>query len=410
MHNDAMAIKAEPEDFIVEEVLDPEWVDAVNVRPGPHALYAVRKRSLTTHELLDLLAGRLDLPVHDLSAAGLKDKHAVTTQHVTVRVDVHRPLPPKTIQADSYQARLLGYVRQAIDSQAIHRNHFQIIVRGLTRRAIDELHEASQRLTEPTADARLLVANYYGNQRFGSARAGQGFIAAHLVRSEFEQALKLAIGIPHRRDLHRVKILKQAAADHWENRNWKAALQEAPRIPERAALEHLARKPSDFRGAFAALPYFFQQLCVEAYQSLLWNRIATRLLTDRLGESGKLWVVDDKFGQLVFPERDAVPDDLRDLDLPVLGRKTELHEPWREAAGAVLAEEGITVDQLRIAGLDRPWFGEVPRRLFMIAERFTISEPEPDEMQEKARRFRVTTSFTLPRGGYATVVLRALGQ
>ena len=41
------------------------------------------------------------------------------------------------------------------------------------------------------------------------------------------------------------------------------------------AVERLARKPDDFRSAFAALPYFFQQLCVEAYQSLLWNRIAT---------------------------------------------------------------------------------------------------------------------------------------
>jgi tRNA(Glu) U13 pseudouridine synthase TruD len=46
----------------------------------------------------------------------------------------------------------------------------------------------------------------------------------------------------------------------------------------------------------------------------------------------------------------------------------------------------------------------------MIAEGFRVEEPEPDEQQTKARRFKVTTTFSLPRGGYATVLLRALGQ
>jgi tRNA pseudouridine13 synthase len=351
----------------------------------------------------------------DLAAAGLKDKVARTTQHVTLRADaVHRAIP-QTIETRLIAATLVGYVAEPIGSAAIHSNQFTIVIRSLTRRAIDELHQSASRLTigASTAPAavQLLVTNYYGNQRFGSARAGQGFIASRLIRGEFEEALRIAIAIPHRKDVLLMKNFKQTVANHWETRDWNAALKRLPRVPERTAVEHLSRKPNDFRGAFAALPYFFQQLTVEAYQSLLWNRIATRLLIERLGESGQLWVVDDKFGQLVFPEASAIPKDLIELDLPVPGRRTSLAEPWKAAASRVLDEEGIEhMEMLHIRGLDRPWFAEVPRKLFMRASKFQMSQPSEDEAQPKARRFKVTTTFTLPRGGYATVVLRALGQ
>ncbi len=411
-----MAIKQRPDDFVVEEALEPAFEAEVSDQPRPFALSRVEKRGLTTHEMLDALAKRLEVRTRDVAAAGLKDKMAATTQHVTLRADaLHRP-PPREIEGRSFTANQIGFVSEHITSAAIHSNRFRIVVRTLTRRAIDDMREAAARLTigrghSGRGQSHLMVTNYYGNQRFGSARAGQGFIAAHLIRSEFEEAVRLAIGIPHRKDVLRVKQFKEIVSEHWESRDWREALRSLPKLPERAAIEHLAGKPTDFRGAFAALPYFFQQLCLEAYQSLLWNRMATMLLIDRLGESERLWVVDDKFGQLVFPEAAAIPDDLLDLNLPVLGRRTGLVAPWKDAAQRVLADEGIeNVEALHIRGLDKPWFGEVPRKLFMTAERFQVSDPEPDEEQPKARRFKVTTSFTLPRGGYATVLLRALGQ
>lgn len=407
-----MAIKTQPEDFVVEEELDSQYLEGVSPRPGRFALYAVRKTSLTTHEMLDRLAHRLKVPLEALSAAGLKDKQAITTQHVTLRVDADRRLPPESIVAESFSAKLIGYVADAIDSQAIDRNCFRIVVRARNAAAIDDMRDAAKRYATPNAAGSLLVVNYFGNQRFGSARAGHGFIAAHLVRGEFEQAVKLAVATPHRKDERRVKAFKQRVADVWASRNWKAAVHDSPRVAERAAIDHLLRKPDDFRGAFGALPYFFQQLCVEAYQSLLWNRIATTLLIDRLGESGRLWVVDDTYCQLVFPEIDAVRHDLRELNMPLPGRKTKLIEPWKSAAERVLAEERLeNPAALRIPGMDKPWFGESPRQMFMRAAEVHIGPTKPDEAASPRERGVMTTvGFTLPRGGYATVLLRALGQ
>jgi tRNA(Glu) U13 pseudouridine synthase TruD len=102
--------------------------------------------------------------------------------------------------------------------------------------------------------------------------------------------------------------------------------------------------------------------------------------------------------------------ELIDLDLPLLARKTELREPWREAAEAVLKEEGIEVAQLEIPSVRRPFFGEEPRKLFFVAEDFQPGRPEHDESADDTRRKKRTVSFALPRGCYATVLLRALGQ
>ena len=82
----------------------------------------------------------------------------------------------------------------------------------------------------------------------------------------------------------------------------------------------------------------------------------------------------------------------------------------RGAAGAALASEGIDLPQLRIPGLRRPFFGETPRPLLVRAERFDLTGATTDELTPSGKRLKRVASFELPRGAYATVVLRALGQ
>ena len=77
-------------------------------------------------------------------------------------------------------------------------------------------------------------------------------------------------------------------------------------------------------------------------------------------------------------------------------------------AERVLQREEITLADLRVPGLDRPFFGEAPRRFAVDATHASISPREPDDLTPK--RFKCEVRFDLPRGSYATVVLRALGQ
>src|SRR5262249_25419253 len=149
---------------------------------------------------------------------------------------------------------------------------------------------------------------------------------------------------------------------------------------------------------------------VEAYQSHLWNAIARDFVQQNCGQPGQVIEADDPYGVMVFPSSANILPELIDLNLPLLSRRTALMEPWKESAEAVLAAEEVTLRDLRIPGMDKPFFGEAPRRLFVDATDFSLGNPQKDETDESGRRFRRRVVMTLPRGAYATVVLRALGQ
>jgi tRNA pseudouridine13 synthase len=68
-------IRRTPEDFVVEEI--PAY--AASGR-GEHLFITFRKRGLTTPDALRLLARALEVDVRGAGAAGMKDRHAVTTQ------------------------------------------------------------------------------------------------------------------------------------------------------------------------------------------------------------------------------------------------------------------------------------------------------------------------------------------
>jgi tRNA(Glu) U13 pseudouridine synthase TruD len=125
---------------------------------------------------------------------------------------------------------------------------------------------------------------------------------------------------------------------------------------------------------------------------------------------GSVMVAEDPFGDLLFPAAAAVPPELADLQLPLLARKTVLAPPWQEAADEVLKAEGVALEKLQIPGVRRPFFGEEPRAFCATVADFELPAPEQDETAHGKARSKRRVSFTLPRGSYATVVLRALGQ
>lgn len=393
-----MTIKRSADDFMVTEQLD-EAV-AVSGRPRTYVLYRLIKQQIDTPTAARELARMLNVAYPTVSYAGLKDKYARTTQHLTVRLGKGASSAPRKLEARLWRAERLGWVQYPLRADAIAANQFDIVVRGMSQAAADRM--AEQAAAMRVNDGVLRVVNYFGDQRFGSARHGRGFAARHLIRGEFEAALRLLIATPSEYDTAALLTFKNLIVDHWGA--WRAILPALPKLPETAAIAHLAKQPDDFRGAFTALPYLIQQLTLEAYQSLLWNRIAVRII-ERHCESKLCSTAKDPFGDLLFPSAAAVPASLANLALPLLGRNSPLEEPWRAAAEDVLAEGGITTADLHVPGLRRPWFGKKLRPLFAEVRQFELGSIQPD-----GQRFARTIQFTLPRGSYATVVLRALGQ
>jgi tRNA pseudouridine13 synthase len=401
-------IKRTPSDFQVSEILNADFPAEVPAAPIRFFLCRLTKESLSTPEATARIARELKLKTGAIAYAGLKDKHAKTVQHITVKLEGDAAIP-QTLQSGGWELERLREWPRAIASGDIRGNTFHIVARNLTEQACFDMDEAVALLSNSTAgEKELTLVNYFGDQRFGSARHGQGFLAKHLIAGDFEAALKLAIATESRKDRMSEKIFKRTLREYWGR--FTEALHKLRPCREKLAVERLAHSSGDFRAAFCALPYLDQQLAVYAYQSHLWNGIARRLIELQCAERGKIIAVDDPFGEMLFPEAAAVPEALADLQLPLLARRTELAAPWKDAAEEILKEEGIAVTQLQIPGVRRPFFGEEPRTLFFKAQRFEMGKPERDETADDKKRRKRRLSFQLPRGSYATVVLRAIGE
>jgi tRNA pseudouridine13 synthase len=407
---DAMTLRRLPEDFHVEELLRDDVTRSFSADRArrPFAVYHLTKTSLTTEGAAAQLARALGLRAGAVTYAGLKDKHARTMQHMTAGPLDPAPAPPPSPTGPGWAARIVGWSKEPASAAWIRRNRFALTVRGLTPDRISRMDSAIESLSlapPPGAPAarRLLFVNYFGDQRFGSARHGAGFAARHLVRGDFEQALRLLIATPARKDAGARRSFVRTLSHLWGD--WNAALAQLPRCPERRAVQALAAGGDD-RAAFASLPYFTQQMCMEAYQSHLWNETARRLVTQLT--SPPYATSERPFGTLVFPRGPAVGAAARALEIPLLAPTTRPVEPWRRAAAEALHAEGLTYEALVIPGLRRPAFGESWRPLFALAEQFAAHPPQPDDLSPRSLKRRLT--FDLPRGAYATVLLRALGE
>lgn len=400
-----MTIRRTPQDFLVTEVLTESWTPREDRPEGDaHAVYVLEKTSLTTLDAAGAFGRSLGVRASKVSYAGLKDKHAVTRQHVSVAWEKATP-PPPTTEAKGWRAAFVGWCAEPLVAEAISVNSFHLIIRDLSRKDVAEMQKRLATLRDGDgANRSILFINYFGEQRFASVRSKADFAGQHLVRGEFEEALRLLIGVPHRKDSGARRALTRACAAHWGK--WAAIVKQLPPGAWRGPLEQLAAG-KDFKAAFEALPYVEQQFAVEAFQSQLWNECAAALLSTI--PNAETLVTPTDFGELIFPAAKALTPRWREMEIPTLAASTRPREPWGKAAVKVLAARGLTIDSLTIPRLRRPAFGEAMRPLVAVASDVSFEGPDADELSRPGR-LKVSAKFSLPRGAYATVLLRALGQ
>ena len=375
---------------------------------GPFLLLRATKRSLATDEMIGRLAGALGIPARSIGFGGLKDKHALTAQYVSVPAAALGGRPPESIAdvaAPGVSIEPAGWLPRPFGANDVAGNRFDLVLRDLTRRESALLDERRRGLSVPGSRGRTLrFVNYYGGQRFGSSARGGDCAARRLVAGDFEGALRMLIASPSRKDARSRKSIRSAVASSWGR--WEELARTLPPSPERDAARALAGG-AGFRGAFEALPSLDRQMAIESYQSRLWNAIARALVQDLVPPP--LSSTPLPSGPLLFCATALVPEALVRLVIPLLSPGTRLEEPWGDAAERILAGEGLSLADLKIPGLRSPRFGEVPRRLFVEAERCAFGPAEPDENQAGRGRLKRRARFFLPRGAYATVLLAALG-
>ncbi|ANV97529.1 tRNA pseudouridine(13) synthase TruD [Helicobacter enhydrae] len=147
-----------PRDFVVNEIpLYPASDD------GEHLMLQVRKKGLSTPEMLKILSSVLGCPQREIGYAGLKDKNALTTQYITIPARFQNILEGNLEVLQENQIKILH--------TAQHRNKMRIgHLKGnaffIRLKKVSPLN--AQKIDQALGEIALWgMPNYFGYQRFG---------------------------------------------------------------------------------------------------------------------------------------------------------------------------------------------------------------------------------------------------
>ncbi|WP_437683783.1 tRNA pseudouridine(13) synthase TruD [Sorangium sp. So ce131] len=340
----AAVLRTSPADFVVEEI--PAYAPSGR---GEHVFVTFRKTGRTTPDAVRAIALALGADPGAAGFAGMKDRHAVTTQTASFQLPLARDPEPLLAKAELPGIEILAVARHDHKLKPGHLigNRFRIALRGIDPAA---LPLAERRLAEI---GRAGVPNAFGPQRFG--RGGDNP----------ERALAWIAGRERGpRDKREQRLIFSALQSRWFN-------------------EVLARREADGT----------------------WSAVLPGDLAKKR-DSGGLFLVP-----LEGPELDDAAARARAGAIsatgPMFGRKMR----WPEGAPGALEREILTAaigDPRKLDAFAHA--GEGTRRpLRLEVDDLAVSAAEEDTGAARAGQTAaghgIVVSFVLPKGGYATTVL-----
>jgi TruD family tRNA pseudouridine synthase len=439
--------------------------------PFPHVLCVVKKTQKEHMTAIQNLAAALRCSASDIGVAGIKDMQAVTYQYCTLRhtrparvLQAYRYLRDKGIDIGTNNN--IFQVDWVLNKGDLEGNHFDIVLRNVSRVQVSSPDASSSPTSNVTCATEILVpcpkdhilemvervrtfgfVNFYGEQRVGAPGSSTvvGVRAFDIGRAMLQRNFALAV------DLLLTGRLVAGRADGQEENEvaqkvratWKATggdatatlkcLPHGETLPrERAILKGLKRfgkdKPLE---ALQCLQYSMRMFWINAYQSNIWNMAATARI-ERYGMKvvpGDLYVEhcsntttgSSTEGQVpmnmevikIVDESNLPSVTLAQVVLPLPGYNMQY--PTHEIAAfylRLLELDGIRFD--KNAPLEATAKGSY-RHLIAMPNDMSVTflddndEISKDNMSTTVRTAKtVKLSFELPKGSYATMLLREL--
>lgn len=379
-------IKARPEDFVVEERAD------LPLRPdGPFRVYLLRKSGWTTDGLLKLLARRLGVSPEAISYGGRKDKHGLTVQHIAIRDE--RDFSRKE---RSFSLEAVGRLDRPMGPDLIRANAFRLKIRDLA-----ETGTVARNLEEAKAYG---VPNYFDDQRFRSFDPERGFFAEKVLRRHWNGALQAFLASVPAGTSRPEQERKTALLERWKD--WPGCLELAESLLEKKIFGYLAAHPGEFFRALHLVPADEVSMQYAAYQAHLWNEVLRRYVRAEVPAAAA--VAGAAGDYLFWRSLDRPAESLfAGLTIPTPAVKMDLGEArLRSMYDDLFRELGLRPADFRTRALRQVYFKSFPRRALVYPEKVEILGEETDDLHSGRRSFSL--AFELPRGSYATVVVKRL--
>lgn len=278
-------LKLWPQDFIVEEItLDGEQT---NVFPDkfiskkreflyeePIIWATLVKCNLSTIEAVEELARYLGISPGQIKYAGIKDKHAITSQLISIKggdiEKVHQLSPVYFFLKDIFSGKKENYLGN------LRGNQFTILIRTekplLEKDFLAKLKEIEKKG----------FYNFYYLQRFGIPRLINAQCGLAVLKGDYQRAIKIAFCQPGERELFYFQSLRKEVENLWGD--WEEIEKIIEFFPdtfrdERQMISHLIDHPTDFVGALNQIPRVVQ-LWLTSFSALLFNKKLSALLKE----------------------------------------------------------------------------------------------------------------------------------
>lgn len=197
-------MRATPEDFVVDEMLGYAASGG-----GEHVLLKVQKRGANTDWVARELARFAGVAPLAVGYAGLKDRHAVTTQSFSVQL-AGKPEPDWS-QLPHEEVTVLSSTRhqRKLKRGALAGNRFTLVLRD----AEGDHAKAEQRLA---AIAARGVPNYFGAQRFGRGGANVERAKAMFAGKRVDRATRSMLTSAARSQIFNEVLAARVADACWD--------------------------------------------------------------------------------------------------------------------------------------------------------------------------------------------------
>ncbi len=398
-------IRTKYEDFYVEEIPESEPSGT-----GPNTWFFIEKIGRDTLEVVLDVARELHIDRKRMGFAGMKDKRAVTRQWLCVansEVDEIEKLKDKL-----YKVEILKIIQneKKLRIGQLIGNKFRLLIRDTEDPEADS-EVANEILAELSKRG---VPNYYGWQRFGKKRSNTHLVGKAMLENDLKKVVDAYIGNPYDEEPEHIKEARRL----YDEGKLEEAFESMPgsmryeKMMLKTLLKEMKKKKVDdisfldensYRRAIESLPKPLKRMFVHAYQSFLFNKAVSeraKLGVDTYVEGD---IIVDNEEHLVHEIGDDIYERIKSFEFhptaPLFGSKVPLAGgKLGEMEQRVLDEEGVTLEEFIVPKM--PKLGSHGLRR---AVRFKIWDASAEATGEG-----VLVEFSIPKGCYATAVLREI--
>jgi tRNA pseudouridine13 synthase len=393
-------IRTRYEDFYVEEI--PENLPSGE---GPNTWIFIDKIGRNTLDVVLDIARELKVSRKRMGFAGMKDKSAHTRQWLCVSNTTPEELAG--LEEKLYGVKILEVKanQKKLRIGQLVGNKFRLLIRETENPAADAVTAAG--VLEELK--RRGVPNYYGWQRFGQKRPNTHRVGEALIHNDLKGAVDSYIGNPYPDEAPHIK----AARRMYDEGEWEEALESMPsgmryeKMMLRTLLKEKRKKDElddkSYIKAMHSLPKPLSRMFVHAYQSYLFNRVVTERTQLGIDQYVEGDIIIDNQEHLVHEIGEDIDRRIKDFEVhptaPLYGTKVPL------ATGKVgrIEERVLEEYKLKKEDFEVPLMPKLGSHGLRRAMRFKIWDVSSESTPEG-----VLVEFSIPKGCYATAVLREI--